>query len=127
MSEDQPQETGDGTSAPEPTREEEAAAGRHLTNAIMANIVAELRDMGGDELVERVRVHAGEQRSVEDMTFLLDWSTPTRPSAFSVAPSRSPATPRCRSGRASGVSGSSPRPNSPTGCGHSEARVSCCA
>jgi|GEM_PF-2159164 len=70
---------GPGPSNPEQaaplSRHDEAAAGRQLTNAILANLVAELRQMGGDELVEQVRRRAGERRSVGEMTYLLGWST----------------------------------------------------
>ncbi len=59
----------------QPSREDEASAGRHVSNAILANVAAELHEMGGHELVARVKQAAGEVRPVEDAASLLGWSS----------------------------------------------------
>jgi diguanylate cyclase (GGDEF)-like protein len=65
----------------EPSREDEAATGRHVSNVLLANLAAELREMGGNDLLDRVKARAGERRelgergSVEEGAFLLGWST----------------------------------------------------
>jgi diguanylate cyclase (GGDEF)-like protein len=51
------------------------SASRDVNNSVLANLVAELDQQGGEALVERVRLRAGEERSPAELTFLLGWSS----------------------------------------------------